>query len=1062
VDLALPGRGTEAKGSVMRGAEHLVADKLAVQNDQKYMTLSGGDLRLHDQNGERALLPQPPGTGDIQAISTGGKHWFVLRDNTIHQLSAEGDDPKKVQSARAWQPTEHAGIPPNAVIEDLRPGHDGRLLAQTNQGEFVKADDNTWAPVAAEPAPRANTHEHFNQLADREPDIMRRGAFKTTVNVMGRNVEGMKREQFAPNSIFQNYLTSHFSPTGAVKVPGDSIQHAWKGRVGLKPIYNEETQVLKDLQALGAKARASTMPPSQPMAARIEELAPHLMSPESSELSELLGWFQDTVKNNLQQTLRELAEDQGALLKNGERDPTYRRRARNNDMFADVVSTLRHNGIARDDGLADMLTTLEGSGFTLESRRTQSLLGGSRKRGDEQALLRARLALDVKVLDQISSAVDIFSKEVKRSGNPDFSGMARDLALLHNDAYEGSDIKRYTDAGFRNYAALETSYDATKNLLKHLRKENHPLKRNLLQGIESRPGENNADITRNLTNALRDLEPRESLKLNRNYGGGVNGGASGPAGAAFLGARGSIDPERTYGMTFTRFDRGLKVVLNREGAVSSTLGFGFGGGKTSPGTTPGDSHENLQTNGFWAAGGLDGKYKYADNTALSFFIRDDELDAFMADLMQTPLHSSKQDATAGLKPMDLLNRGVESEVRTTQKHTFDLDLSANVEGRFNKGQTDAEPVAGFMRFGVGLLASMSLMNGEKERTQGRGSDGLHTDIYSSNRARFLEKGSVTGYARMFSSVFSARPNQSFISGGAPMGISATLAVDNKTGKTYDVRFKDALPVQTADVKSLSESLEKAYPDLSKNPSPSAKTPDLVLQDLKAKYINDQPAENDAQHAALISLKQLDRQNTAASQGSSLMTTMDMVVKHNNVNRVDQAALLKRGIDPIKHLLGLDCNPGNAGHIHDIMSGDPQLNSLLQAMKTSNGTTRAEIKLEVNDDIKQRIEDGALSGRLSDKMLKEMLGNKENLRIKSISVFRAAAKDDSLGIALPFVSYKSGSNLTVERLLGEVTFDYGADQLNPKKVTADGEIADRANPEPALAMAQENAGVFRPA
>ena len=145
----------------------------------------------------------------------------------------------------------------------------------------------------------------------------------------------------------------------------------------------------------------------------------------------------------------------------------------------------------------------------------------------------------------------------------------------------------------------------------------------------------------------------------------------------------------------------------------------------------------------------------------------------------------------------------------------------------------------------------------------------------------------------------------------------------------------------------------------------------------------------------------------------------------------------------------------------MMSADPQFKGLLDAMKDTRGTTRAEIKLEVRDDVKERIEDGALSGRLTDQMLKDMLSDKNNLRIKSIAVFKTAAKEDSFGTPFPFVSYKSGSALSIERLMGEVTFDYGMDPTNPKKATADGDIADRGDPQPAHELGQANNGAFRP-
>lgn len=1038
VDLALPGRGVEAKGAVMRGAElpdGKKIEKVAVQNDQNYMTLSEGILRLHDQNGPRAQLPNPPGTGPIDAMSTGGKDFFVLQGQQIFKLSGAGDSSKIVNSNRQWDPLPANTDFANKTIEDLRPTHDGKLSAVVD-GEHFELDGGTWSASAAKAPSTRIAHEHFDQLAARAPDFTR-GRFNTAVNVLGKgSLETFKPKAFAPNSIMRNAVTSHLASTGIFTKPVDTIKHAWSGREGLKPVYESETRVMSDLQNLANLARVE--PAKTSVATRLSNPAlVNSPSPQVKELAELHTWFNQTVIDDTYKTLRSMAEDQGALLANGDLDPAFKASKRpQHDLLQDISNTMRHAGLTNDQPLNALLSKLAFHGFSIPQRVTPSA-NSTRKKGDDFQLVKARLALNAKIFSDISSSADRLVK-TRPTLDGAIGAIAEDLAEVHNTRYNANPIKGFTDAGFRNYTTLESSYDATKSLLKYVRKDNHPVKRNLLDGLQTPP----AQLTENLTHALRDLEPRESLKINRNYGGGITGGVTGPAGEAFVGFRGSIDPERTYGMTFTRFDRGLKVSMNKEGAATGTASFGFGGGFSDTHTTPGDSHKNIQSNSSWLGGSLDGKYKYSDNTALSFFIRDDELDAFMADLMDTPVHSSKTSAataaaaTPTITPMALMNRGVEQEVRTGEKHNFDLELNANVESRTNKGQTDAEPVTGFMRFGVGLLANAALLSAEKERVTGRGNDGLRTDIRSSNRVRVLEKGSVAGYARLFSTLFTSRPDNLFIAGGAPIGVTASLSFDRKTGKSYDVRFKTALPLIPSDLKTLEGSLEKAFPDMRKSVT-EGKSPEQRLASLKDRYTAKAPGTNDAQYAALTSLDQLDRQNTAYLKKTSLMSTMDMVVKHNDVQRIDKASLLKR-------LLHKDANPGNAEIINGFMNNDRQLKPLLQALQSTKGTTRAEIKLEVKDDIKKRIEDGALDGTLSDTDLKALLADRDNLRIKSISVFRTAAKDESLGVPLPYVSFKSASNLTIERLEGEVTFEYGQHPDMPKKFTLDGKQADNGN------------------
>lgn len=140
--------------------------------------------------------------------------------------------------------------------------------------------------------------------------------------MLGRNnVETAKLTDYAPNSLTQNYVTAHLASTGVYKVPADSIQHAWRGREGLRPVYDREIETLRRLSE-AVRNRPAVNP--APMAERLQAMGQRPLTEPVAELSELFEWFQKTVSDDMQKTLRELAQDQGAMLKNGDVNMAYR------------------------------------------------------------------------------------------------------------------------------------------------------------------------------------------------------------------------------------------------------------------------------------------------------------------------------------------------------------------------------------------------------------------------------------------------------------------------------------------------------------------------------------------------------------------------------------------------------------------------------------------------------------------------------------------------------------------------------------------------------------------
>lgn len=1074
------GHGTEAKaGAALRGANDVVAEKIAVLNDDRYVTLSDGYLRVHDQKGTRQQLPALPGQGDseilgllgphesdqrhIEDMSIAGGDLYVLKGGALFRMAAEHWQGGKLgpgvhkEDQAAWKLVD---LPDSVTPHSIRTSANGELrVGHGDTEQLLRPDDTLVDAPPAQASKLTQQHDLHQRLSERERILgggARWGNLKVNASVFGRaNMETVRPREAAPTSL--QYLKSHLRVGSALHKPVDKVIHATKGRAGLLDLYNDESRLLARLADPEARVRP-TGPSTSTLLTQIRADRQFSLNPKVALMTDVIEQATKTVVEDTERLLRSLAQDEGAVGMDGKIRDDYRSgKPVKREMLGELSQSLASSGVS-GTSLNSLMTELQANNFQIGRRDPEA----GRETGDRQALVKARLALNADVLSRLSEQLRELSG--MRKAPPEdhrLDLMAEQLEQTYAQGYVDRPLRKYTDAGFRSHRELEASYDASKTLLKYFRDDTHPMTQNLRVGMDV-PSEQMRD---ELSNALHQLKPRENLKISRNYAANFNGGVSGPvADPVYMGGRLNVEPERTYGVTFTRYERGLKVAINRDGAFGAGGNVGVGAGFNKPAKE--ETTGNLLQNSSWLGVNADLKYKYTQSNVMSFFIRDEDINGFVDDLMNKPLEKSGEQARAvagRLHPLDFLNDSTEQELRTGTKHNGDIDLNAGAEYRLNEGQLDAKPVRGFMRFSAGLTGNANILSYEHERVQGRGSDGLRTDIRSDNRLRFLEKGGITAYARLADAAFSAQPNGAFISAGVPTGFSVNVALDNKTGKAFDVRFKDSQPVQTREVKALATSLEKAFPLID---APTLDNQDAKQQMALLSEAYDTPANaaanlSDAQYAALNSLKQTLRQDQAADQNMRLMTTMDLTVKHGNVNRIDHASYGKRASDPVRAWLVGHTNPGNAEKVASLMAKDAQLASLIKELQGRKGTTRAEVKLEVTDMAKARIDEEAIAGRLNDDVLKQILSDQNNLRIKSISIFRAAAKEDALTVPGVWTNYRSGSNLSVERLRGEITFNYGKTQNEPVDFKLEGQLTGERNTPKMVELADEDKGGYRP-
>jgi hypothetical protein len=136
--------------------------------------------------------------------------------------------------------------------------------------------------------------------------------------------------------------------------------------------------------------------------------------------------------------------------------------------------------------------------------------------------------------------------------------------------------------------------------------------------------------------------------------------------------------------------------------------------------------------------------------------------------------------------------------------------------------------------------------------------------------------------------------------------------------------------------------------------------------------------------------------------------------------------------------------GNAARVADLMSRDPKLKAMLDQMQGSQGTL-ARVRLEPKDSLIDQIDEGSRNGTMTQGDLSTHLENRENMRIKRLTVFHTVTQTENFTSPSPLVSYNSGASLSVSKTLGRINFIYGEDQDTPIGYSFDGELSRPSEP-----------------
>ncbi|MBU3059571.1 AvrE-family type 3 secretion system effector [Pseudomonas indica] len=1028
---------------------------VALVNEKLFVTLGrDGRLELHHPTRPDGEIPRTGLDEEIQSLALDEKQTLYALTQSGRLFSLPRADWQAAEAEQrepaAWQPCE---LPDEQPLQTIRTGPGNRLLASlrgAEGAEELRHDASLgWHPhQPSDLSPPQALKSLFERVRDDSRTWKLGGAtVKASVNRAGRN-----SAEYKYRSGTGEFIRAHvFKPTLETPRPlknlGYNLQHRWQGREGLSPIYEAESTLFEQLKSLADK---TTPAAGQDLKARIAGLD---LGTAGAPLKAALETFQTELQRSCDKHAVALGQAVGVLNMHGEpredfkppRLGALRQKLDPYSAGAGLAPLLR-DALARvapaDARAVELLDRFTGQGALLSYRKSEMPLGRRRDPGDDSALLKARLALDIATLHELNALVD-------RLEDAPLEESSKALSALRDQHYHEHPLKVVTDMGFRSHDSLEANYDAVKAFLKAFRKTDHAVHINLRGAF----GGDSADMAKGLKAALKEIEGYHELHVQRGYGGRLSTPTTGPGGVVTY-PSGSLGANRGYSLTFqmedhkfTKEERFL-VTFVRQGGGSGSVGFGIR--DRTLGRSHGVGPEREASLSFPLDASLRASVSGSTQDALTFMLAPGEIDAFVDSLVE-----------GTLDPYELMRRGVEHEVQHGYRFSVDLDVSASANVGYGVNMAESQsPLDALFRMQGGAELSLNLINYSQHRLASSGA--FQREEGSLNRPRFFNQFRAALHLPQAHLIGShTAPDGEFqqARGGLDNSVSATM--ETRTTKRYKFLFKAVEPITEADVAKAAATLGKAFRDKASAAAlkEMATERDLGrrLERMGERFAGREP-ENDDQYAALRSLRALADKHVATLAGHSLLGEAYFDSTYTDLGRLDKMSLLTRlsaGLNP-NHV------QSNAEYIAGLMANDPKLESLIKHLQDTPGTT-ARVRLELKDAVKAEIERGSRDGTLTEDQLIAKLQDRANLRLKAIFLFQTVDKREGFTSPLPLVSYNSETSLNLVRCLGRVIFDFGRDQNTPKGYTLDGDIAhyDEPTQEGIAAMKREGFDLRRP-
>ncbi len=1080
-------RNKPEPGSALQGLDK--ADKaqaIAVIGVNHYLALSDkGDIRSFQIRPGTQQLARPPRTLSREGLSGTLKDIHIDHEQNLYAVNHDGEiflQPREQwengKLASGWQ---KLAMPHNdSDLDRLGMDGDHQPVATLVDGSRYQLRGGAWhAQTSAEPTPLeaglSNSQQVFVRLNRGVKGRLIPGT-GVTVKASAQFMAQTCRENWKIRSKFADRVRAYiFNPTMTTPRPlknaAYNLQHRWQGRKGLSAVYEMQGALIKQLES--QNVRNSTI--QRDLHSKLDALD---LGEEGTALLNDMKRFREKLEQSATRSVIMLGQHHGVLNSNGQINDSFKP-----SLIKATIQSFNVNRSGRDlskaleqavlaaapspqSKLQTLLSHFVSAGLNMSHQKGDMPMGRQRDPNDKTSLTKSRLILDTVTLGELHQLAD---KAALVSGHKPYPSQVQQLRqqfdALREKQYGGNPVKQFTDMGFTHNTALEANYDAVKAFINAFRKEHHGVNLTTRTVLET---QGNPALEKKLKDTLLSLDAGESLSFSRAYGGGLS--------TAFAptikkvpvpivpGA--GIILDRAYNLSFGRTTGALEVGFRRDGGATGTVSVSTGRylmpymtGKKAIADNAIDwlSKKHKISPDLRIGTTLSSNLQRTLQNSLSFKLTEDELPSFLKGL----IHGT-------LNPVELMQKGIEHQMKQGSQLVFNVDVSAALDLdagiNFTDGVHESDKV--IFRASTGLRASANLVTARRARSKQRG-EFSNTVSASDNRPTFLNSAALSANITLNAGVAKEFTREASINddgnkkpekkvGTLPAfvspNVSVSLAMDNRTTQSISVEMKQAEPVTLNDIGESVSTLAKHFKDSAstkflsdlnkqQNPDPAKQLSDLL------RHFSGSNVMGDDRYEAVRRLKQLGQRQQAYESNMMRLGTARHTTQYTNLSRLDENGI----VDLLRHHLTAALPSTSATRLSKMMDRDPLLKSLIKQLQTTP-FSNASVSMELKDDLRDKTEKAILEGKIGRDELGVLFQDRNNLRIRSISVSQNVTKSEGFNMPALILSASNSAGLSMERIIGTINFIYGQDQETPRRFTLGGEIA-KANAEVASALSE---------
>ncbi len=1041
-----------------------------------------GSIQLHqiipDQRRER-IPPLPIKSEGLPNSQTQAGKLKDLASNETYQLfSLTGDGqlfclepagwlPPTMQSGN-WQQGRAAATwqsvtPPSNLgpVASLHNDAQGRLVVADDSGLSATWHNNSWQ-ATDDSVPTSHQNNSSQQIFDRLGASVKSGRIPKTGITYQREFEvfgasGNNTRQV--NNPFKKRMQAFlFNPNGKMPRPlknlGNEIIHRANGRDGLKPYYQAQQQLSVEITGKPEPSADNTIElSSRPtLETRLDALGlAQSTDTQHQQLHKEIASFGEMLGRSLNFHSTAVGKHYGVVDEHNQVIDTpqkllhtrsgqfYRHSRRDQKLAGTLRQLLNDHSSQSSQNALRTLRALENNGVVLNHLRDE------RDYHDDIGLLKSRLFLDLLTQEKLHQALS----DYQSASPPDVQSLRtlrETVCNLRDELWDRHPVKRLSDNGFQNTRQLEAYYDSMKKTVKAFSKQHHGTYVTASTLFQAR---NSEELTQRLGEELLALKNGEELSFGNSHS--VFASSVTIPGDQIIGSVGArVNLDRDYSLSFAREENGLKVTIASNGGGSLNV-FGAAGFNVLTGNLNEDSLDF----------GPDGNHKLApvvrfgaslplnlqrqSQNSMTFLLNDNELPQFLAQL-----------TTNQLKPMDILDKGIDYKVKNGNVWNLSLDLNASVQASLglpitNKNETN---YVTSVRLGGGLAIGANLLHGQRERSEVHNMGGSKISR-SDNRGRFLNQGNLDARIMVPTGVGArSKTEQAREPIMATSALAARYTFDGRTKKKINIGLTEPQTLDHTHIDNITESLGKAFTSPAdsqvlatvKNSASDTSSQDqlMTLSDHFRHHLLGAKMLNNSQHAAIRDLQKLIHQREAMDNKVLLPQSLEYQSTYNNLVKVDNNSLPHWIHSAFRFEMQDDNHANsNANRIGAMMKQDPSLTKLIGQLQLSTDT-KAEVTLELKDEARRQLVENWLHGNIQRQELEQQLQDRSNMRIKSIAFVESKSKGD--GIISPRFLIGGGSSVSIEKVrnLGKISFSYGVDQSTPLSYSLEGELADSQN------------------